>query len=361
MISYELYLLSPIGQRVAVITQFTRLQWSKRVNRRGALNISWAEEQYDPDWWALDRRVEVWRVEGSSARFVNAYFMRRPIKETLENGRKLITWWGYDANELLFWRIVAAQAGTPEARKTGPADDIMKEIVYEQAAGGAITARQYPKLSVQELSGLAPEVSRGFSRRRVLPVLQDIAADSTEEGVPLFFRIGHLENGSMQFQTFINQPGNNRTATHSPFSLARGTLAAPIYLEQDYSEEANSVFIGGAGEGIARLQTQITNLFAALKSPYNRREAFVDARDTNSIQVMLSRGRTHLHENRPRTRFEANLLNTGNSRFQVDWDFGDRIVAEYDEQLFECLVASVSGYVSEDAGEHIEARLEYVS
>ena len=355
MAEYELYLTTPLGGRIATITRFRSLLWSRRVNNIGWLSLSFGAEQYDRAWWGKDRRVEVWRVTGI-AKLIRTYYLQRVYRVVDSQGREIVTWLAWDANGLLDGRIVDAYAGSPEATKTDYADDISKAVVYEQLGAGAVAARQVPGLTVQPDMSAAPSITRGFSRRNVLTVLQSIAESSATEGTRLYYDIVEPTTGALEFRTYINQRGTDRTTVVTPFSLLRGTLSPPVSLDVDHTDERNYAYTGGQGEGEEREIVEVSNATAIAASAFARREVFVDGRDSDSTAALEARGNAQLWRMRTRRLFEAYLADVPRARYQVDWDFGDLVTAEYDAELYDCVIEAVQGRASED-GETIEARL----
>jgi hypothetical protein len=222
------------------------------------------------------------------------------------------------------------------------------------AAGRTWTANG---LTVAADLGLGPSLTKSFSRRNVLAVCQDIALASYDLGTALFFDVVSPTASALQFRTYTTQRGVDRTASRTPFSLLRGTLASAA-VSRDWSQEQNYIYAAGQGVEADREVVEVSDTAAIAASPWGRCEGLADGRNYTSTNSLTAFGRTALQERKAKRKFSAVLTDAPGSRFQLDWDFGDLVMAEYDEELFACHIAAVRATVTPDA-ETIEARLDY--
>lgn len=360
MASYELYLDDPLGNRIAILDHFTKLEWTRAVNDVGGLVVTFGSEQVDWRLFGVDRRVELWRsLDTGLSRLVRVYMLRRVDRDTAENGKAAVTFAGPDVNDLLARRIAEGDAGSAETDKTDNADDMLKAVVRE--AMGPLT--NYDRdltphgFTIAADVGLAPSLTKAFSRRNVLTVCQDIAKASGDLGTRLYFDVVSPTPSTLQFRTYITQRGVDRTTVRTPFSLIRGTLASAS-VWRDWSQEANHIYAAGQGLEADREVVHVEDDDAINASPWNRCEALADGRNYTDTESLRAFGRTVLQERRATRRFQATIADMPGSRFQLDWDFGDLISAEYDEEIFDCEVAAIRGVVTPDS-ETISARLDY--
>lgn len=361
MAKYEVYLSDPFGSRLATLDEFHQLSWTRMVNDLGAFTMTFGSEQVDWRLFQPDRRVEVWRVlDTGMSRLVRVYLVRRIERETAEGGQRSVTIAGPDLNDLLARRIVAADAGSAEADKTDHADDMLKAIVREQLGASAGAARDYTAngFSVAPDVSLGPSLTKAFSRRNVLQVCQDVALASYDLGTPLYFDCVSPVPATVEFRTYTERRGADRRNSRTPFSLQRGTLASAL-IYHDWTTEVNHVYAAGQGVETDREVVEVSDANAIAVSPWNRCEGLADGRVYTTTAGLTSFGRTVLQEKRAARRFQAVLADAPGSRFQLDWDYGDWLSAEYDEEIFNCEVAAVRGQVTPDI-ELIEAKLEYV-
>ncbi len=102
------------------------------------------------------------------------------------------------------------------------------------------------------------------------------------------------------------------------FSVELGTLAGS---ESAYTApDANYVYLGGGGEGTARLIVEVQD--AASVSQWGRFETFVDRRDTTSPTELASEGVETLADTVTLPIVEMEAVNTEGQLFGVDWTLG---------------------------------------
>jgi hypothetical protein len=135
---------------------------------------------------------------------------------------------------------------------------MMKEIIDENLGSAAtVAARDISTyLQIQPDFTLAPSITKAYSWRRLLPLLQELANISLEKGTWLAFDIVKINDTLSEFQTFVNQRGvdltDSVTVSQKSDTLTNAKL---IY---DYSNEITEVTAAGRGEGIDRLTSSVT-------------------------------------------------------------------------------------------------------
>jgi hypothetical protein len=178
----------------------------------------------------VDYMVEFWRHPAQGAmRLESVFFVRDIIYEEDFKGNDIIILAGPDGNDLLNRRIVAYAAGSSQSDKTNQADDMMKEIVTENLGSSATAPRDLTDLNFTVAGDVtaAPSITKAFSWRNVLDVLQDIVAISAENGTDLYFDVVPVVISSseigFEFRTYTDQPGQDRTfmTANRPSSSAR--------------------------------------------------------------------------------------------------------------------------------------------
>jgi len=362
--SYELWLTNDEGNRLDLLDETIRFTWSKILNRIGRCEVV-LSGKYDFSLLKRDYKIEVWRSPSpdTSKKLENVYFIRRRIGETLLDGQTQYSVHGLDANDLLNRRIVAYSAGSNEAAKTDYVDDMMKAVVRENLGALAAAARDYTDngFSVQVDVSLGPSITKAFSRRNVFDLLQVLSDIARENGTEVYFAVVPTTVNTFEFQTFIGQPGVDRRYPNgdSPyvFSLARGNLSMPM-LEDDYEDEANYIYAGGQGQGDAReIQTAQDN-DSINQSIWNRREAFRDARNEDTGAGTLAEAEAMLTSSRAKRRFYSTLSNGENSRYGLDWNWGDRVTVEYLGERLDAIIRVVNVNVDSDGLETVEGRVE---
>lgn len=346
---YDLYLSTPLGARLAVLDRFESLQWTRKLNDVGALTLRFGTEQVDWRLWGLDRRVEVWRTS-IIPKLVGIYYLRGTERRT-EQGGERITWTGEDANGLLARRIIAYYSGSQQTDRFDYADDLMKETVKDNlgadADGGVdsdalrdITAYGF---SIELDHGQGPWMSKDCAWQGLLTALQSIASTARDLGTRLYFEVMHPTMTTLQFRTYVHRQGADRTTMQAPFSLIRGPLATPVSIVENHGQEVNYLYVGGQGTEEDREIAVVSDAPACAASPFARCEALVDGTSYEDTGPLTDFGRKALQDAKVRNVFEGTLIDMPGSRYQVDWDLGDLVRAEYNGETFNCEVQAVMG------------------
>jgi len=368
--SYEVWLTSDTGGRLAHLTTITALNASRVVNGIGWFALK-MPLSFDINMIAVDRMVQIWRQpRGGVMSLWRPYFLRKWVFST-EGSKEVVTLEGPDINDLLRRRIVAAYSGTAQAAKTDFADDMMKEVVTESIADGvaplpAAGTRVWSNLSIQADASVGPTITKTFPFDTLLAgsgngVLAVLAQAAREAGTEVFFSVEpNSVTGSsltLQFQTKINQPGQDVTS-FVVFDQARGNMREPS-LEYDYSEEENYIYAAGQGEGSARNVQQVSDSDRYLLSIWNRCEGFADARNQTADNGVIAAGNSALEQGRPRIRFSATPVDTAGTRFGIDWDFGYKVRSRYKNVEFDTIIRAVTISLDGNRRETIQARLDF--
>ena len=361
-------LLTADGQALRDIERIHTFEYVRVINEIGWFRLVLPPD-YPRDLIDVDHLIEIWREPvGGIEQLMMVGFMRKWRWAKDLRGTELLTISGPDQMELLNRAIIGFFAGSSQSEKTDLADDMIKQIVFEnKGAGAGLTVegrfRGYPAahFSVSPDLSQAPSVDRAFAWRRMLPILQEIADSSRRLGTPLYFdNVPGAKPAVFQFRTTINELGIDRSSTGiAPlvFSEAAGNLSRPS-LEEDWTEEWNYVYGGGQGEQAARLIDTENDLPRIGRSIWNRREEFMDAREQSTGLGVASKAFQKMEQSRPRLNFTADLLDTPAARFGAEWNFGDRVSARYRGFEFDGLVQRISVRGDRQGQEILSARLE---
>ena len=367
--SYEIWLTTDIGVRIAQLTTGTTFQGSKVVNGIGWFGMS-MPLSFDINLIKPDRMIQLWRQpSGGAMSLWNVYLLRKWVFST-QGSQEVVTLEGPDKNDFLRRRIVAAFAASAQAAKTDFADDMMKEVVTQSIADGVAPTptagtRIWSNLSIQADASVGPTITKSFPFDKLLSgsgsgVLSVLADAAREAGTEVFFSIEpNVVTGSsisFQFRTTINQPGQDVTS-RVVFDQQRGNMREPS-LEYDYSEEENYIYSAGQGEETARNIQQVYDTERYSASIWNRCEGFADARNQTADNGVREAGRAQLEEGRPRIRASAVPVDTAGTRFGIDWNFGDKVRWRYKNVEFDTIIRAVTISV-ENKRETIQARLDF--
>jgi hypothetical protein len=377
MANYELWLTDDQGRRIAdsrghsYLKQFISLICGRSTNSLGQMTLQ-LPKSFDTSLLAPDRMIQVWRQPtGGRLGLWRVYFIRRWRFQT-SGSNELITLYGPDINDLLRRRITAAFSGVVQATKTTYADDMMKAIVTESLADGVSPVptagtRAWPNLSVAGNLSAGPSMTKSFSFDPLLTIsnsgtLPVIANAAKAAGTEVWFDIvPNVVTGStitFQFVTYTGQPGMDVT-DRVVFDQQRGNMKDPD-LEFDYTSEVNYIYAAGQGEGTSRLVSQVYSAARYGQSIWNRCEGLCDARNEPTAAGVIASGNSTLDDGRPIIKFTATPVDTVGTRFGIDWNFGDKVRARYQNIEFDTIIKAVTITVNSD-GEDIAAKLEYQS
>lgn len=254
----------------------------------------------------------------------DATWLIRRVRQVLNNRERRIEVSAVHANHLLSRRIVAYAAGSSEASKSGPADDLMKEIVSENFVSPTDTTREMGGLTVAANLAAGPTIAKSFSRRNVLTVLQDLADAAAAMGTYLGFEVRTV-GGSLVFLTYTQQRGVDRRASSGNYlrvSPSTGGIADSTY-DQDWIDEATFVYSLGQGEQENRNIGTAQNTADEGLSPFGRIEDSYQANQSTSQVQLDDDATTALYERRALIRYEATSQETPGFIYGINYQWGD--------------------------------------
>jgi len=366
-ISYEVWLSDQFGTRIALLDSFERLSWTRVLNDMGQVEIQFVLANFPRDLlWGLDRRLSIYRapVDGMLS-LLRVYFLRF-IEQRMQGDTPLIVLRGPDSVDLLARRVIAADADSAGATKSGTADDVMKEYINENLGSGAAAARDISGDGWSEQADLAAAaaIDKAASRRNLLTVCQELAQSSTQLGTRLFFDVENPTETTFQFRTYTDRRGADRTVStgQNPVILSpeMGNLSN-VSWSQDWRDEAT--FAYGAGQGLEddRLVIERSDAGRLAASIFNRREVLFDGRIYSAQASLEDATDARLWEMRPRRRFRAEISGSQSFRYGLHWGFGDQLTAQFAGESLDVDVAAVQGIVDSNGREIISGRLDSVS
>lgn len=360
---YTIWLTDQFGNKLRLIDDYLSLGYTLSTNSVTRLTID-VPGTFPITVIQPDRMLQVWRqtteqfprLEGETVWFV------RDVETRIINGKRTYRLAAYSSLYLLEGATIAYHADTSYTSKKAPADDMIKAIVRENRGplsvdpGRAFNATYFriaPDVS------LAPEIEKGFSWRPVLPVLQEIAQASAEQGTYLAFDIvtTQLDPLILEFRTFVQQrgidqryPGGIRPLNIGPDV---GNLDDVIYRDM-HSSEINVVYVGGQSIGLNRATAHVADLARAQRSLWSRRESFYNISARGSAS-MTNAGNEQLQFGQPYTEFSGKLLSRPGSEYGTDWGWGSYTTATVDGRVFDSRIETVRVELGAAGNETIEA------
>lgn len=364
--SYEIKLFSPMGTFLTELNAFESFDCALVENDIGRLVLT-LPVSYNPELFLKDSRIAVYR--GASGRaptlLGNALWFVRRRRRVLNDKRRSLAIHAVHANDLLRRRIVAYDAGTPETSKTDQADDMAKAIVRENFVSATDTARNLSSalFSVAPDVSAAPSLSKAFTRRRVLAVLQELAQAAAQAGTYMGFEVWAPTESSLEFRTYTKQRGADRRVSTSNaliLSAETGTLGE-IELDEDWADEATYVYAGGQGEGADRAIGTASNTTAIGESPFGRIEDFYQDNQTSDQTQLDDDADNALYAQRGRRIFSASVSDTSGAALGVHYDWGDLVTAADGAVQIDCRVDPVHIQFDKQNGERLDIRLRNTS
>jgi len=349
-------------QRIDIFEAFEHLEFVRSENAVGAMTLTMPLRFYDPAMWWQNQILEIWRAYRGTPALVGetAYFVQDWQVYRDDNDQLLVDIYAVDANWILDTRIVNYAAGSPQAEKTGHIDDIMKAIVRENFLSQAPAERRLPGLECAPNYGLLPSITKGFSHRNVLTVLQELADASTQEGTYAVFDTIRTTPGNFEFRTYAGVRGvdHSRDSGDPRFVGEKyGNLKKPLK-RYEHSDERTVIYAGGQGEEEERIiKTAKDDVRIARGYPYNFKEKFHDCRHLSAEASIQAEADAELRRCRPRRIISGDLIVSPMMMYGVHFNFGDIVTVDAMDEAVDCHISSVAVTVDSDKGEQIEVVL----
>lgn len=358
---YSVWLLTPTRTKIALIDRLIRLQLRLTVNTIGFAELI-LPTPFPLSWVQEDSCLKIWRQTPGGKKYLEGdtlWYIRDWDQSLTERGELAISIQAYTANEQLDRAIVDYAAETAYAQKTDNIDNLMKAIVRENLGSLATNgARDFSNwLTVEPDAGAGPTITRAFAWRNIYATLRELAQDADKLGNPVFFDIV-MSGAGLEFRTYTGQRGVDHSSSGAvPVILSprNGTLSE-VRREYMSSMERNVVTVGGRGEGLERAIVRQEETTRLNISPINRRELFVDARNSETTAALEAEAGAAIRNHRPRESFNAKIRDTEAIKYGREYKFGDRIVAEFRGRAVDCRLDSIQ-IVVERGREEIRAEL----
>jgi hypothetical protein len=334
--STQLYMRTPAGALQTVISNFSRLEYMRAENKTGWLTLDLDPNSVNTGLFTLDTRLETWRQVGAYAPYLDGetvFFVRKWGWKIDSSGRELFHIEAKDANYLLDGTNIAFASGSTSASMTAAADNMIKSIAALNWGGGTHNDLS-AYLTIQASVAAAPSITKEFSHRQMSTVCQDICSESFQQGTYLCYDMVYTGPTVLELRTYTGQRGINHGKASGQtvtISRERGNLVEPEFYE-DHSAEFTYIYAGGQGTGADRT---IKTAAATITTPFNRRELFVDARNTSTDNAIQSEANAALRQNRARRVLTGKIVDTPGCIDGVNYRWGDVVYGEYRGQGFD--------------------------
>lgn len=291
------------------------------------------------DAWVLPVRC----VNGSPGRIdANQVFLvsQRSRKDS-GVGQKLIEFQAETANTILKRRIVAYDAETSQADKTGLADNLMLAYMRENFGSSAVDVarRVNTYLDIIGDQSLGSTVNYAGSRKTLEAVLNDLARASADASKPLYYEVALSSIGGRKlvFRVVYGQRGTNRTS-EVLLSQETGTLMN-VVLTEDYTKGWNYVYAIGKGTEQQQLIKTASDTDSIGSGPFARIERSVSATDAETEAQVQTKANQNLRLGRKKKQYAAEIPDSGIYGSLVF--FGDNVNADLDGVALPVMVSAV--------------------
>lgn len=260
-------------------------------------------------------------------------FHRSTRFQVTSTGKQIFVGYGRSLEDVLRRRVLGYSA---PYEKSGPADDVMKAFVRENAGIDALTANARhqdavaPAFFVDADLGLGPNWIGERSNKPLLDVLQEIA---TATGVDFGVDVNLPGIGGMIFRT--TYPSPDRTATQF-FGVELGNIADLDYTISS-TEEINSVIVVSSTLG-----TFPFNSAASTQTPWALSELVRDANNEASPTALSSLAATELQKGAATESIALTIIQTPSSQYGREYFFGDRVSIRIGPLILQKKIVGVS-------------------
>jgi len=355
---YEVRITDYRGNTVAILDEFTNLEYARKVNEIGELSLV-IEDKYSDYIITPENRIEVWRTVNDVTKLDMGatWFIDSVISKIDGNGRFLEVN-AKDQICLLDRRVIPYNEGNPTTDKQAEGDDVIKAIMRENFGALATdTDRDLSEyLTIQVDTTLAPQATVHCAKDNVLDIITDIADACYNSGTFLAFDIIYNPNtGLFRFETFINQrgedmsiaTGNGRTVV----GIEYGSVSEIVFYDER-TDEKNFVYCGKNMVVDIYSQKEASDTQSIALSPFNRKEIFESGSDADDEDELQTLADALLIQHRAHTRAEAKLSQDfALKAYGNTINYGDKITLSFDGRMYTVFVDAISVKISKDKEE----------
>lgn len=325
---YVIKFYEPDGTFLHEVDGWLRLDIVLKVNHYGALVLD-VPDNFPRSLFSKDNRIRVFR-DGVQVGQTD-FFLRKWeifVNESKEEFYKLTA---YSALYLLTSRVIP-YADVSQSEKTDFADDMLKEIVLENMAGSAGTARQFSDFSIEADEGFGRSVEKEFPYAEVMKIAKELGQPNL-----IFFDIITDSNGDLQLVTAEDQLGEDKTS-EIVLSVHLDNLKN-LTITYDYTDEITTVYVGGTVSD-AKTVEEVRDIPRETATQWSRREKYVDTQLTTT-QALQDEGDWLLNTFEIEPEIFGEIQQTDTLRFMEDWDHGDKVTIMHNEIKEEVILTPV--------------------
>lgn len=305
------------------------IKFRTAVNAVSTFTGTLAIDAFDDLGLSLNKLIVIEEYVSGSWQIENAYLIKKITYIDDKNSQKVrIT--GPDINWFLKTSLVKPLVVDVNGlvSKTGPADDIAKEMVRENLGTLADADRQLGSLFVQSDASLLPNsVLESRSSENLFDVLHFLSSRSNMD----FW----MEFDGTRFIFKAGIRGTDRTISSGMpyfiFSTERGNIINVKY-EIDHMNVLSKAYVHGQGSGQEQTIHEYPatyHLYGTDRWDYIEGATSVHQSGPDDILNLENEAITFLYDSRPRTRLDFEYIETPSSIFKVHFELGDYVTARY--------------------------------
>ena len=364
-VSYEVRIYDPNGNLQMVLERFRACTVEHRTNVPSTLTLSMFDDPAVVALFQLDTLIEVRRRYPEAGldwytEFIG--FHRTPQHQITEADSQIFTSYSRGLLDLIKRRSIRYYADTDgSAKGPGPADDIIKDYVRENAGPLALTTNNrvtdgvIPGLSVAANLSQAASYEGADAWRNLLEAITDIGEHNRVD-----FDVVWLGGANFEFRTYWPQLGTDRragTPNQLIFGVPQGNMMNPSHTVSR-TDEITSVLVLGPGEGPLRDTTLVEAPPVVVNaSPYNLIEQDQNASSEDRLAALIAIGNQVLYEKRAMVNFTLQPLQTAYSAYHRHYFLGDIVTCQFANVQSDVKIRAVTIALSESQ-ENITLELE---
>lgn len=337
--NYAIEIFTPYFVPTGILLPLSSLEAARAVNKPGAFTLTLPKStRFKKEFLRKDMVFKVYKIfpDGFRNLLGNTWWFLRKLGYNYADETWTLS--GHDTLGLLSRWIVAYSKESDFAEKTiefglsDYSDNLIKAFLRENIGTLAFdTTRDLSEfITIEGNFSLGAVGEKEASYQELDKVCADLAKQSESAGTPLYFDL--VPRGQKLFFTIVtDQLGTDRSTIQRNirFDLPSNTLKDAT-LEWDWENEVTKGFIGGDGEGAAKLVTEIANAVTIEESPFSRVERFFDEGDVWDLGVLTGLGNARMLKNRAKLLLTGNVVDTPRQQFGKDYFYGDKVLMAID-------------------------------
>lgn len=354
-ISFTAEIMDTTGNRITPIEKVISIEAARAFNTAGSASMV-IPDTMDKRFFKYNTRMRLWRRghDGTSGLFGDTVWFARKIKHSHKDRTYTIDF--EDAFSLLNLRIVAYTSDTTYADKTIETfdlivpdnrlriDNMMRQYVRENYGPlSEEVARRNSLIVVEEDKNLADYGSKTASWQRLGDTLLDLARQSAEKGLELFFDLVPQPDGTFLFKVWDTVRGVNR-GDGSPSILTLSehlNHLSEVEEIEDYSNLGTYVYVLGYGNGPSQITVGAGNDAQIRADPFGRVEYTISDPEVSLESTLEDMGKASLRGRRPKRLVSARVVDGSGIIYGRNYGYGDRVMAHIGNRKYNCHINAV--------------------